>query len=356
MKEPEAAIAIMALTRRGALLALKIVGLIEGALCFLPERLSEQGVIGSAPSVYFFSDFREAFKKAWNSSGLIVCIMAAGIVVRAVAPLLKSKMVDPAVVVVDEAGSYVISLLSGHGGGANRWAIKIADLIGAKPVITTASDVSGKKSLDLLALEKGLELDRRELLPTVMARLLDGEPLWIFDPDDRVYPDLAQDYPNMVKVRSVAESGLTYGIWVSEKRPPKGSLCVALYPRNLIVGVGCNRGTRASEIVEAVKEVFELNDLALQAILNFASVDLKLREDGLIEAAGFFGREIIFHSRGLLEKIRVPSPSEIVKKHIGVSSVCEASVLASHPRVRLIVPKEKKGNVTVAVGKVSFTS
>ncbi|SFN09011.1 cobalt-precorrin 5A hydrolase [Thermodesulforhabdus norvegica] len=352
-KSGKASVAVLSLTRRGAKLALRISRLIDGATCFIPERLSGEVLVDETQGVSFFDDFREVFNKVWNSFEVIVCIMATGIVVRTVAPLLRSKMEDPAVIVVDEAGNYAISLLSGHVGGANRWTVEIADLIGATPVITTASDVSGKRSLDLTAIEKGLEIDRKELLPTLMVRLLDGERVWIFDPEDRIYPGLSADYPNLVKVDSLEGGGSSYGIWVCEEKPPEDAACVALYPRNLIVGIGCNRGTSAEEIIKAVTDVFDEHRLALSAILYFASVDLKSREPGLLDAVRFFGRDILFHGPELLERIRVPNPSEVVKRYVGVSSVCEASVLASNPRARLIVTKKKRGNVTVAIGKAS---
>lgn len=348
-------LAVMALTVKGAMLAHMITQVVDGSSCFVPERFSSLSEFSNHQRVNFFNNFHGTFSKVWESFNVIVCIMATGIVVRSLAPLVRSKYTDPAIIVIDEAGRHVISLLSGHSGGANEWTRLLSDLIGADPVITTASDVEGKIALDILAKERGLILEGRGLLPKVMGRLLDGSPLWIFDPDNCVYPELYQEYPNLVLCSSVGYNKNYYGIWVSETVPPKGCRCVALHPCNLIVGIGCNKGTESKEIILSVEEVFSTAQLYLDSIMYFASVDVKSGEPGLHEAARYFGREIVFHNRNKLREIEVPNPSSTVEQYIGAASVCEASVLASHAQVQLIVPKTKRGNVTVAVGRVSCT-
>lgn len=360
-------VAIFSLTRRGAELAARISGSIPGSVCFCNGRYA-------LPGMTAFERMTEEFPGAWNDFGSIICIMSCGIVVRQVAPLLKSKTVDPAVVVLDEDGRFAISLVSGHLGGANELARRVAQITGGQAVVTTASDIQGKPAIDLLAQKAGLLIENPEMLSTIAAAVLDERPLWIFDPEGILLRHLSEEHgfdilPS-VRTADVIEADASGdrarkwpeevmqsfdlmqsgpGIWVSEFAMPPGIDGLKLRPETLVIGVGCNRGTSCEEIVRFVAGILDDYGLSSFSIKNFASLDVKSDERGLLDAAEVFKRPISFFTREEVAGVAVPNPSRIVARHIGAESVCEASALWSARSRKLLVPKRKAGNCTMAI-------
>jgi cobalt-precorrin 5A hydrolase len=306
-----------------------------------------------------FERLRAVVPLVWNQYRGLVFIMATGIVVRQIASLLKHKAQDPAVVVLDERGQYVISLVSGHLGGANRLAETVARITKGRAVITTASDVQNQPAIDLIAQELGLEIENHAMLSPVARRLLEDEPVWVYDPERRLEPHLKAGLNGVwldEKPMTPGWDKAGVGIWVSEYLAPEGSQCLNLRPRNLVVGVGCNRGTPADEILNFLRSIFTRERLAVPSVRNLASIDIKSDESGILEAGRLLGRPVHFHSRLDIEKMAVPNPSRVVLAHIGVESVCEATALLSAQSSELIIPKQKAANVTMAVARVGSPS
>lgn len=340
--------AVIALTRNGVGLALHIQASLPGCLCYAPSRHQFALAMGAVG----FERLGAVVPELWRRYRTLVFVMATGIVVRLIAPLLKHKSQDPAVVVLDERGKYVISLVSGHLGGANRMAGIIARITNGQAVITTASDVLERPALDLIAQQLELEADNPEMFKVVARSLLEDEPVWVYDPELRLEPHLR----GQCRIRrlhdqtEVAEEGREgVGIWVSHYLAPEAVPCLMLSPRNLVVGVGCNRGTPAAEILELLRHVFDRERLSLLSLRNFATIDAKADEAGILEAGRQLGRPVFFYSRQELEKVAVPNPSRVVLAHMGVESVCEATALVSAQSSDLMVAKEKSANVTLAV-------
>ena len=340
--------AVLALTRRGAELASRICAQMPGCSCFCNYRYALSGMT-------HFAHISEVFRSAWRECDSIVCIMSCGIAVRMVSPLLDNKTVDPAVVILDQDGRFVISLVSGHIGGANKLAQKVASITGGQAVITTASDLQNKPAIDLAAKKAGLYIENGGILSRIQAAILDEEPLWIFDPCGLLLDHLPADHGLRV-IGSEEDTGAlrkSLGIWVSELVSPRGVKCLKLRPANLVIGLGCNRGTTSKEIVGFIDKNLKQNGLKALSIRNFASLDLKSDERGLLDAAKAFDRPIYFCAREQLEGIFVPNPSETVARHVGAESVCEASALWSAKTKELLVPKRKAGNCTLAIARVS---
>ncbi|MEM5788073.1 MAG: cobalamin biosynthesis protein, partial [Syntrophobacteraceae bacterium] len=294
--------------------------------------------------------------------------MGCGIVVRTLAPLLDSKLTDPAVIVMDEAGKFAISLVSGHLGGANELARKVAGITGGQAVITTASDLQDKIAVDLIAQRAGLRIENPRMLSRAAAAVLDDEPLWLYDPHELFTKHLPAFHRFQVissgsagdegNGRDLIEKNLPrlragLGIWVSELIAPPRVTCLRLRPASLVLGIGCNRGTAAQEIIGLVEQVLEERGLSPLSIKTFASVDLKSDEAGLIEAARYFKSPILFFKREEIQSISVPNPSRTVARHIGVESVCEASAMLSAGSGKLLVSKRKSKNCTLAIARAS---
>lgn len=293
------------------------------------------------------------FAERWEASGNIICIMAAGIVVRAAAPLLKHKATDPAVVVLDENGSYAISLLSGHIGGANELARRIAGHIGAQAVITTASDVQGRLSTDLWAMERNLHVEDFGKLRKISAGILRGEAIRV----NTEYPVGTGGLPReFVPVDSPEEADIVISHRLIDSR------ALFLRPGNLVAGIGCNRGTPESEIREAFEGVFLEEGLSVRSVKRIASIDLKKDEKGLLDFARNSGLDIEFFSSGDLNNAALKyniAESASVRSATGAAAVAEPAALLSAAKLSdnctLITPKRKRGNVTLAIAQAEFT-
>jgi precorrin-4/cobalt-precorrin-4 C11-methyltransferase len=345
-------VAVTALTPEASKLAAKIAQNLEKSSLYLPEK-EAQAFANAHP----FTDFKATIRSCFSQYKEMVCVMATGIVVRLLAPLLSGKESDPAVVVVDEMGRNAISLVSGHLGGANLLAKKVADITGGQPVITTATDVQGKVSFDELAMDAGLVIENLERVKTLNMALLEDRQIGLFDPGKW----LQLSTPESVDLRLLKEpgeardGGVDCWVYVDDRltsfEPPP---CLVLRPKSLVVGVGCNRGTTAAEIGAAVETVFHNHGLSLRAIRNLATAELKQDEEGLNELMEERGWSAEYFSVSELQTGgSVPRPSEMVKKHLGVESVCEKAAMLSAGTQDLMVAKEVLGNVTVAVARVT---
>jgi cobalt-precorrin 5A hydrolase len=324
-------LAIWAITPNGAILAQKIA-----------EGLPESEVFFSKSLEMRLSD---AVAQIFGKYQGHIFIMSAGIVVRLIAPLIRHKTLDPAVVVVDDMGQHAISLLSGHIGGANVLTHRVAECIGAKPVITTATDVNQLPAIDMIAKEKGLFIENPEAIKHVNMAILTGKPINIHDPFGLIAP-LPQPFPNTE--RGGGADGV--GVFIDDiitNLPPQ---TLILRPASLIAGIGCNRNTDISEIKRLLSDVLQKFRLSLYSLAGIASIDLKKDEAGLIALADELKLPLYFFSKEELEKVKeIQTPSEMVKKHIGVKSVCEAAAILAAKTGKLIVPKHLTKNVTVAV-------
>lgn len=325
-------VAVYALTPEGAGLARKIAGSLEGDL-FLPERFAGQGEKG-------FGSLGEVVGEGFREYAGHVFVAAAGIVVRVVAGLLGSKAEDPAVVVLDQAGRYAVSLLSGHLGGANALAKRVAGICGAQPVITTATDVAGLPSLDLLARERGLRIGNPGAVKRANAALLEGRILKVEDPEWRLGTLDERHFERVEKGGDVRVTWKTGGEAEQD--------VLLLHPPCLWAGVGCRKGTGAGEIVDLLRRVLGEHGLALESLAGLASVEDKRHEPGLVRAAGDLGLPLRIFSRAELAGVAVPHPSEIVRKHLGLESVCEAAAMLA-ARGRLLAPKAKTARATLAI-------
>ena len=289
---------IFAITDNGAALANKISKFLEGCTVFIKDR--------------DFDKLRNAVDDNFKKFDALIFISAVGIAVRMIAPHIISKLSDPAVIVIDERGRHVISLLSGHVGGANDLAYKIGEIINAEPVITTATDVEKKQSVDSLAPKLGLQPNPKEAIKIINNAILKGEAVYV----------------------------------------TAGETVLNLTPMDLILGIGCKRGTSKLMIESAVTEACSKIGQSIQRIKLIASVDIKKDEIGLIEFARSINVEMKFFSVEVLQNIVDEynlAESEFVKKTIGVGNVCEAAALACVSQGRFALTKTKFQSVTIAL-------
>ncbi|GGT11509.1 precorrin-3B C(17)-methyltransferase [Streptomyces chromofuscus] len=271
----------------------------------------------------------DAVRAAFAECEQLVCFLATGAVVRLVAPLLGDKASDPGVVCVDEGGRFAVSLVGGHGGGANELAREVGALLGAEPVVTTATDSVGLAGLDTLGLP--VEGD----VAAVSRALLDGEPVALRAESAWPLPALP-----------VAADG-SYTVRVTDRAVEPAAREVVLRPPTLVVGVGASRGAPADEVLALIEGALREAGLSARNIAHLATVDAKAGEAGIVAAAERLGVPLVTHPSERLAAVEVPNPSDAPLAAVGTPSVAEASALVGGGE--LLVPKRKSAMATCAV-------
>lgn len=274
---------------------------------------------------------KEQVAELWPNHRALIFCLATGAVVRLISPLLQDKSVDPAVVVVDEAGKFVISLCSGHQGGADRLTRLIAAQIGATPVITGAANALGYPGVDVLGVPFGWVRGAGDWTG-VSATIARGEPVQVRQEVGSTLwqQHLPEAHPFLF---DLGESAAKARIWISYSQrqfaPNPEMPQVQWHPRVLWVGVGCERGTPKTAIAAAILQVFQANDLAVEAIAGIATIDIKADEVGLLELCSDRQWPLRTFSAERLRSQPVPNPSQIVEQEVGTPSVAEAAAISA---------------------------
>ena len=284
--------------------------------------------------------------------------MATGIVVRMIAPLLRSKDKDPAVVAIDDAGKFAVSLLSGHLGGANGLAGRCASLLGGTPVITTATDAHCLPSFDMLAKEQDWVIDELSQVKILNTLLLEDAEIAVVDATGLVEQYFSgqgklsfhDDFPNAL------ESGAGGFLFVTNREIPPESRhpnLLVLRPRNLALGIGCNSGTPADEIEEVVLANLKMLSLSAKSVRCIASATAKREEPGLLAFAAKHSIPISCYESSELNTVTAPSPpSPYALDAIGATGVAEPAAILASGNGTLLLKKVKSGNVTLAIAEM----
>ncbi len=329
----------------------------------------------------------------FDSADVIVFFASTGIAVRAIAPYIKSKVTDPAILVVDEGSHYCIPLLSGHLGGANAYAKTVSGILKTQTILTTATDVEKRFAVDVFARENGLRIADMALAKEIAAASVRKEELkfWSEWPVEGRVPDGVILVPDRKAARIVVGKAVAGKEWAVEEatvdnaadKPDDTAGYAAvkavtvenaivdskageaatgedkaeqlfLEPVNVSIGIGCRKGIQKEKISSAVELFLQENNLSPSSVERFASIDLKAEEEGLLQFVREWKAghpELVFFSPEELKTAEGTfSESEFVKSVTGVSNVCERSaVLASGGR--LIARKRIYEGVTVAAAE-----
>lgn len=321
-------LAVWTVTRGAGLNGVEIKNKIEGIDVFTLSKFKIDNSIQ-------IENFTEELNEAFNKYDGHIFIMATGIVIRKIASLIKSKDVDPAVAVIDEGMNFVISLLSGHLGGANDLTQNLHEIFGLVPIITTSSDVTGKIAVDTLSQKLKCNLKSLEAAKKVTSLIVDGKNVELSLPKN-----ICNENPEGVMVISNKEN----------------LEIVHLYPENLVIGIGSRRGIEKEKVYEFLIETLEKHNLSLKSIKHFATVDLKADEKGIVETARELGKELKIVSREEILTVEdMFHGSEFVKKEIGVKAVSEpCAYLTSSKDGKFIEIKAKKDGMTISIYEERF--
>lgn len=282
----------------------------------------------------------------------MVFIGAAGIAVRAVAPYVQDKLTDSPVIVIDEKGQFVIPVLSGHVGGGNDLAQKLAQILGATPVITTATDVEDTFSIDVFAVKNGLTIMNKDGIRLVSKKVLQGEKITMWIAPNIAYPP---DIPEEIEL-------------VSDGGTDPVDVCIAgnsgswhlresllyLKPNTLCLGMGCKKGKTFEELKTFLESVLRPEQLA--DLCSLSSIDLKEKEEGLTMLAQYLHLLFETFSADVLAQTTLASgafsESSFVQDVTGVSNVCErAAIQSAGTGATLVIHKTAWNGMTLAVAE-----
>lgn len=365
--------AIVSVTVRGAKLGQAVKQRVHG----VAENTSNESVICyekngriSTGDAVLYDSVGTLMKTLFAECDRILCIMATGIVVRVLAPLLQHKSLDPAIVVMDEGGQHAISLLSGHLGGANEWTVEIAQAIGADPVITTATDVNRLLAPDVLARKLGLQIENFNSLVAINSALVNGNAVAYYIDEalfhKNEYMALAETYgitmkPLHISNGEVADATIVqeeYKVIITDQLLSLPNHTLYLRPKTVTIGVGCRRGTAKELIKDAILESLNNQKIALKSVITAASVSLKADEEGLLAAVAELNIPITFFEQAQIAPLIATDAleeSNFVKQTIGVGNVCETTALLAGKSHTLLQHKTIYPKTTVAISQANWS-
>ncbi len=297
----------------------------------------------------FHKDVKNTLRTIFSQYDCILGIMASGIMIRNVCSLLMDKTKDPAVLVMDERKNHVITLLSGHVGGGNDYVLKIAELIGADPVITTATDVIGKIGIDSLARKYHLNINKPSKIRLINQALVEGKTVELA---------LSPKFEFICKDKLVKDSYHRIPSTSDKIEAYFNDTIVSLTPIRLVVGLGARKGVTKNDVLLALEEVFNILRLPMLRIDALATAEPKKEEKGILKTVKELDVPLEVVSLAELRNFKDPQCSEslLVKKIFGISGVSEPAALISAGRdAKLIFRKKAINKVTVAVAVANYS-
>lgn len=335
-------IIVITYSTRGAELGNKIAAELDGVSCsrYLFNRYEAEGWVP-------FLEAKDILKEAFTQKIPVLFICAVGIAVRVTSMFVVCKYTDSPVVVLDDMGKFAVSLLSGHAGGANELTKRIAQSVGAVPVITTSTDLHDKFAVDLFAKYNGLHYEDGEMVKRFSAALLNGGQAGVC-----AEPDCYEGRGKLPSELCVKDSGKKqegYGMMITPfVRENVFEHTLTLVPKQITLGIGCRKNVSLEEVESAVFKTLEEHRILPAAVKQVCSVRLKKNEEGILRFCEKYNLPFVTFSPQELETVQGSvSPSEFVKGVTGVDNVCERSALFGSGG-KLIVPKQAEGKVTVA--------
>lgn len=352
-------VALVAITKHGVDLIRNLSSSMPNADLYYMSKFA-RGDEEQLGITLFEGSVRLQFPMMFEKYDGIVMVISLGAVVRMIAPLLKDKKVDPAVVVVDDKGEFVISVLSGHIGGANELTRDIASYLDATPVVTTASDVQKTIPVDIFGRELGFVVDDFKNVTPVSAAVVNEEPILIIqESGEKNWWKHNRELPKQMKVTdsikalfdetynaTLVISHRTFSGEVADILDQKG---VIYRPKSVHLGVGCNRGTSAEEIRAVILETLEELEISVKSVKGISTIDLKKDEEGLLQVCDEMNWSFTYYTPEQLNAMPLKNPSETVFKYTGAYGVSEPAAMLSANTTELVLEKKKSGNVTISI-------
>ena len=347
-------IAVLAITKNGIDMSLRIKEHFSDFEIFAPVKFSDN----NGKIQWYDESTTQKIVDLFKSNDGIVCLFSLGAVIRLLAPHIKDKKTDPAVIVIDDNANFVISVLSGHLGGANELSNEIAEKIGSTPVITTAADVNKTIAVDLVGKEFGWKIDDDSNVTRISAFMVNKEKIGIFQNIGKKewwkgkFPENITFFSNIEDLKASESKG--YLIITNDQIDDESVLENSVVYRvpDLVVGIGLHWDTSKETILNGVNETLKKFELKQKQIARLVSIKKDKDVIGLIELSREMNIPIEYIDREELATITAPNPSETVQAFEGTASVSEAAAIKSS-KGELIVEKQKfPPNLTVAIARI----
>ena len=346
-------ISVLAITKNGVEMGISLKNSFPSWEVFAPSKFSDNNEM-----INWYDDSTSVkIVDLFKSNDALICLFSLGAVIRLVAPHIKDKKTDPAVIVIDDKAQFVISVLSGHLGGANELSNEIAHKINATPVITTAADVNKTIAVDLLGKDLGWTIDDDNAVTKVSAFMVNKEKIGVFQDAGsknwwkKELPENVSVYDNFDELKNSGSKGfliITDQI-INDKILENG---VVYRPPTLVIGVGLHWDTSKDTIKNGLETTLEKFNLSGKSVARFVSIKKEKDVVGLIELGEEMHIPIEYIDRNELATISTPNPSKTVQSFEGTASVSEAAAIKSSEG-ELIVEKQKfPPNLTIAIARI----
>ena len=344
-------VSVLAITKNGISIGEKLKELFPNWNIFAPVKLSNE----NNDIVWYSEPTTDKIIELFKNSNALICLFSLGAVIRLIAPHLKDKKTDPAVIVIDDKTNFVISVLSGHIGGANELTQEISEKLNALPVITTAADVNKTIAVDLVGREFGWRIDDDTTVTKISAHMVNAEPIGIFQQtnDQKWYKQLPKNVTIYDSLEELKKSNSKAHLIISDEIIDNelSQESVIYRPQSLVIGIGLHWDTTKDTIKEGIEHCLKKFNLSSKSIAKLVSIKKPEDVQGLIDLGKEMQVPVEYVDREELAEIITPNPSTTVKAFEGTASVSEAAAIKVS-KGELIVEKQKfPPNLTVAIAR-----
>ena len=343
---------VLAITKNGIKIGENLKKIFPDWNVFAPSKLTTD-VTGIT---WYYEPTTEKIVELFKNNNALICIFSLGAVIRLIAPYLKDKKTDPAVIVIDDKTNFVISVLSGHIGGANELTEEIAEKVGALPVITTAADVNKTIAVDLVGREFNWKIDDDSTVTKISAHMVNEESIGIFQEAGKKnwYKKLPKNVLIYESIDDLKKANSKAHLIISDKKMDDeiSKESVIYRPPSLVIGIGLHWDTSKETIRDGIKFCLDKFKLSSKSIAKLVSIKKPEDVQGLIDLGKEIGIPVEYVNREDLAMISAPNPSETVKAFEGTASVSEAAAIKVSEG-ELIVEKQKfPPNLTIAIARI----
>lgn len=344
-------VSVLAITKNGIKIGHSLKEIFPNWEIYAPEKFSNEEM-----KIKWYSEpTSKKIVELFQKNNALICIFSLGAVIRLISPYLKDKKTDPAIIVIDDKSNFVISVLSGHIGGANQLTNEIAEKLKAISVITTAADVNNTISVDLIGKEFDWKIDDDSSVTKISADMVNEEPIGVFQEtgEKKWFKEKPKNVSLYNSLEELIKSNSKSYLIITDKIIDDLKKESVIYrPPSLVIGIGLHWDTTKETIKEGIEDCMKKFNLSPKSIAKLVSIKKPQDVQGLIDLGIEMNIPVEYVNREDLAEINAPNPSETVKKFEGTASVSEAAAIKIS-KGKLIVEKQKfPPNLTIAIARI----